>query len=42
MAYIARAVTPGQFKHPAAQVEDMYRPERAARTATGWMKVTAP
>lgn len=39
VAYIVRAVTPGTYKHPAAQVEDMYRPELSARTAAGWMKV---
>ena len=33
VAYIVRAVTPGTFAHPAATVEDMYRPERHARTA---------
>ncbi|KIC22085.1 PAN domain-containing protein [Leisingera sp. ANG-Vp] len=35
LAYIARAVTPGSFHHPAASVEDMYRPAYRARTATG-------
>jgi uncharacterized protein YfaS (alpha-2-macroglobulin family) len=34
-AYIARAVTPGRFTMPAAQVEDMYRPGVMARTSTG-------
>jgi uncharacterized protein YfaS (alpha-2-macroglobulin family) len=33
VAYIVRAVTPGTYVHPAATVEDMYRPERFARTA---------
>ena len=32
VAYVVRAVTPGTFVHPAATVEDMYRPERHART----------
>lgn len=32
LAYILRAVTPGQFRHPAASVEDMYRPEYRAWT----------
>ncbi|MDN5567241.1 MAG: hypothetical protein L0G27_00570 [Paracoccus sp. (in: a-proteobacteria)] len=27
LAYLVRAVTPGIFRHPAASVEDMYRPE---------------
>ncbi len=34
-AYIARAVTPGRFTMPAAQVEDMYRPGVMARTSAG-------
>lgn len=33
VAYLVRAVTPGDFVQPATQVEDMYRPERLARTA---------
>ncbi|MGI9404468.1 MAG: MG2 domain-containing protein [Hyphomicrobium sp.] len=41
VAYIVRAVTPGTFIHPAATVEDMYRPERYARTAAGKLTVTA-
>lgn len=39
-AYIVRAVTPGRFVHPAATVEDMYRPERYARTATGTLVIS--
>ena len=42
LAYVVRAVTPGLFTHPAATVEDMYRPQFAARTATGMMEVAAP
>ncbi|WP_340161814.1 alpha-2-macroglobulin family protein [uncultured Hoeflea sp.] len=38
-AYVVRAVTPGIYTHPAAVVEDMYRPELSARTATGFMEV---
>ncbi|MGQ0455599.1 MAG: alpha-2-macroglobulin family protein [Hyphomicrobium sp.] len=41
VAYIVRAVTPGTFVHPAATVEDMYRPERYARTAGGRLIVGA-
>ncbi|KAB2937372.1 MAG: alpha-2-macroglobulin family protein [Hyphomicrobium sp.] len=41
VAYMVRAVTPGAFVHPAATVEDMYRPERHARTAAGRLTVTA-
>jgi uncharacterized protein YfaS (alpha-2-macroglobulin family) len=39
VAYVVRAVTPGTYAHPAASVEDMYRPELSARTATGKMEV---
>ena len=39
LAYVVRAVTPGVFVHPAASVEDMYRPQFSARTATGMMSV---
>ena len=35
LAYIVRAVTPGSFHHPAASVEDMYRPTFRAQTASG-------
>lgn len=40
LAYVARAVTPGSFHHPAASVEDMYRPRFRARTDTGHVTVT--
>jgi alpha-2-macroglobulin len=39
VAYLVRAVTPGLFVHPAATVEDMYRPDRFARTAAGKISV---
>lgn len=39
LAYVVRAVTPGTYAYPAAQVEDMYRPQFSARTAAGMMKV---
>ncbi|MGB3245991.1 MAG: alpha-2-macroglobulin family protein, partial [Sulfitobacter sp.] len=39
VAYIVRAVTPGEYHHPAATVEDMYRPEYRANTATGQVTV---
>ncbi|MGI4850939.1 MAG: alpha-2-macroglobulin family protein [Janthinobacterium lividum] len=32
VAYMARAVTPGQYTYPAASVESMYRPQFSART----------
>lgn len=34
-AYVARAVTPGSYTLPAAQIEDMYRPGVIGRTAVG-------
>lgn len=39
VAYIVRAVTPGAFVHPAATIEDMYRPERYARSGAGTLVV---
>jgi len=41
LAYIVRAVTPGEFKYPALVVEDMYEPETTGRTAIGKL-VVAP
>jgi len=38
-AYIARAVSPGRYTLPAAQVEDMYRPGVMARTSTGSIRI---
>ncbi|WP_022703621.1 alpha-2-macroglobulin family protein [Pseudorhodobacter ferrugineus] len=32
LAYVVRAVSPGSFHHPAASVEDMYRPDYRAQT----------
>ncbi|SFJ82734.1 alpha-2-macroglobulin family protein [Jannaschia pohangensis] len=40
LAYIVRAVSPGRYHHPAASVEDMYRPRFRAHTATGRIEVT--
>ncbi|WP_425044492.1 alpha-2-macroglobulin family protein [Primorskyibacter sp. S87] len=40
LAYVARAVSPGEFHHPAASVEDMYRPRYRARTDTGRVVIT--
>ncbi len=42
LAYVVRAVTPGVYAHPAASVEDMYRPQYSARTAAGMMEVKVP
>jgi len=41
VAYIVRAVMPGTYVHGGAKVEDMYRPERFARTAPGKVRVVA-
>jgi uncharacterized protein YfaS (alpha-2-macroglobulin family) len=41
LAYVVRAVTPGSYTLPAATIEDMYRPQFSARTATGSMEVKA-
>ncbi|WP_182084037.1 alpha-2-macroglobulin family protein [Aureimonas sp. ME7] len=41
-AYIVRALSPGEFVHPAAVVEDMYRPERRGRTDEGRVSVVGP
>ena len=41
LGYVVRAVSPGRFHHPAASVEDMYRPTMRARTAAGQV-VVAP
>lgn len=41
VAYVVRAVTPGTYAHPAAVVEDMYRPQFSARTAASIVEVTA-
>ncbi len=35
LGYIVRAVSPGTFHHPAASVEDMYRPEYRAHSDPG-------
>lgn len=39
VAYMVRAVSPGRYVHPSAQVEDMYRPDRYGRTAFGSVDV---
>ena len=39
LAYIVRAVSPGAFAHPAALVEDMYRPQFRAITDTSRVQV---
>ncbi|QDC08294.1 alpha-2-macroglobulin family protein [Oceanicola sp. D3] len=39
LAYIVRAISPGHYHHPAASVEDMYRPAFRARTDAGRVTV---
>jgi uncharacterized protein YfaS (alpha-2-macroglobulin family) len=41
VAYVVRAVSPGRYVLPQAYVEDMYRPDRFGRTATGAVEVSA-
>ncbi|MBB3808970.1 hypothetical protein FHS81_001040 [Pseudochelatococcus contaminans] len=40
VAYVVRAVTPGDYLHPPAIVEDMFRPERFGRTGFGNVEVS--
>ncbi len=39
LAYVVRAVSPGTFHHPAASVEDMYRPDFRAIGETGQLVI---
>jgi len=39
VAYVVRAVSPGDYVLPQAEVEDMYRPDRFGRTGTGTVSV---
>jgi uncharacterized protein YfaS (alpha-2-macroglobulin family) len=39
LGYMVRATTPGSYHHPAASVEDMYRPDYRARTDAGRVQV---
>ena len=41
VAYVVRAVSPGDYVLPQAEVEDMYRPDRFGRTGTGAISVQA-
>jgi hypothetical protein len=41
VAYVVRAVSPGKYVLPQASVEDMYRPDRFGRTATGAIEISA-
>jgi alpha-2-macroglobulin len=40
VAYVVRAVSPGSYVLPQAYVEDMYRPDRFGRTASGKIEIT--
>ena len=42
LAYMVRAMAPGDYSHPGAYVEDMYRPELNARSAHGTVTVESP
>jgi uncharacterized protein YfaS (alpha-2-macroglobulin family) len=39
LGYVVRAVSVGAFHHPAAVVEDMYRPDLSARTEAGRINI---
>ena len=41
VAYVVRAVAPGQYVYPPATAEDMYRPDHFGRTAFSSIEVTA-
>jgi uncharacterized protein YfaS (alpha-2-macroglobulin family) len=41
VAYVVRAVSPGQYALPQAKIEDMYRPDRFGRTGTGTVEIAA-
>jgi uncharacterized protein YfaS (alpha-2-macroglobulin family) len=41
IAYVVRAVTPGEFKYPPLVAEDMYEPETTGRTAMGKLTIGA-
>jgi uncharacterized protein YfaS (alpha-2-macroglobulin family) len=41
VAYVVRAVSPGRYIAPAAILEDMYQPDRHARTAAGTVEIVA-
>jgi alpha-2-macroglobulin len=41
LAYVVRAVTPGTFTLPGAQIEDMYKPGVFGRSAPGQVRISA-
>jgi len=41
LAYVVRAVTPGDFFLPGAEARNMYRPAASARTAPGRIRIAA-
>jgi hypothetical protein len=42
VAYLVRAVSPGHYRIPGPEVEDMYKPRYRARGEAGWMDVSVP
>ncbi len=40
LGYVVRAITPGLYRHPAASVEDMYRPTFRAHGETGQVRIS--
>ncbi len=41
IAYLARAVSPGKYRAPPPQMEDMYKPAYRALGESGWVRVKA-
>lgn len=41
LAYVVRAITPGEFVMPGAVIEDMYRPGEFARTDVTRVSIAA-
>lgn len=39
IAYLARAVTPGRYRLPPPEVEDMYKPRYRGRGESGWLNL---
>jgi uncharacterized protein YfaS (alpha-2-macroglobulin family) len=39
VAYLARAVTPGNYQYPPVAIEDMYKPRYRGRGDSGWAKI---
>jgi len=39
LSYLVRAVTPGHYRMPPVEVEDMYKPSYRGRGESGWLRV---